>query len=433
MRLSPEGARWLVYLRWVACAGVFLATWLGSAVLGILPNPLPVYVLGVAMMTYNAVFHFRHGQLATTANSADSSILLQIVFDLVCLTLILYFSDISRNPFLFYFVFHMFIGGMYLHGRVPFLLAGLATLLVGGVMLFEFLEWIPTFPIRFPHEEPNREVRGLELLGVFAAFATTIWFTVYFASSIHMYVDRAHEELRQKEKMVGIGQLVAGIAHQIANPLDGLENCLRRIGDGVRDDPRLSEYVQMMDEALRRIEKTATRVQAFARPRGIELTSTDVNAAVEATLTLLGSSHRVGVEIDKQLNAVPPVVGDSYTLQEVFFNLLTNAVMAMPDGGKVTITSRVATRAATGSRGTVAVDVTDTGVGIPEVQLDKIFEPFFTTRSDAGGTGLGLGLCRMLVSEMGGRMEVTSKVNRGTTFTVILNQAAPSITTPRSV
>jgi signal transduction histidine kinase len=223
--------------------------------------------------------------------------------------------------------------------------------------------------------------------------------------------------------MVGIGQLVAGIAHQIANPLDGMQNCLRKIGDGVRDHPRLSEYVQMMDEALRRIEKTATRVQAFARPRGIELTSTDVNAAIEATLQLLGSAHRVGIRIETHLGDVPPVQGDPYTLQEVFFNLLTNAVLAMPEGGTVRVVSRLLKRRAEGAPALIAVDVTDTGVGIPAVQLEKIFEPFFTTRAEAGGTGLGLGLCRMLVSEMGGRIEVESSVGRGTTFTVVLNAA----------
>lgn len=428
MKLSPEGARWLVILRWVACACVFAVTWLGSTVLQILPNPIPIYVVGAVMMVYNAAFQISRVQTAGTERDTEKSILLQIVLDLISLTLILYFSDISRNPFLFYFVFHMIIGSMYLHGRVPFLLAGFATALVGGVMLLEYLRWIPAFPIYFSAGDLDRGPEGLELIGVFVAFATTIWIAVYFTTKIHNYVDRAHAELRQREKMVGIGQLVAGIAHQIANPLDGIENCLRRIGEGVKDDPRLSEYVQMMDEALRRIETTATRVQAFARPRGIELTSTDVNEAIESTLQLLGASHRVGIEVERQLGKVPPVQGDPYTLQEVFFNLLTNAALAMPDGGKVSITSRVLERRSTEGPGTVAVDVTDTGVGIPAVQLDKIFEPFYTTRSEAGGTGLGLGLCRMLVSEMGGWIEVDSTVGRGTTFTVILNQSTQTPT-----
>src|SRR5208337_5362715 len=129
---------------------------------------------------------------------------------------------------------------------------------------------------------------GMSLAGLFVAFGGALWITVYFTTSIRRYVDRAHAAIRQKEKMLGIGQLVAGIAHEIANPLDGVQNCLQRIGETVRDDPHLTEYVQMMVAALDRIERTAKRVQAFALPHGITLQATDLNAVVEATLSLLG-------------------------------------------------------------------------------------------------------------------------------------------------
>ncbi len=246
---------------------------------------------------------------------------------------------------------------------------------------------------------------------------------VYFTTSIRRYVDRAHAEIRQKEKMLGIGQLVAGIAHQIANPLDGVQNCLRRIGEGVKDDPHLTEYVQLMAEALERIERTAKRVQAFARPRGITLQSTDANQAVEATLEVLGTSHGRNIRLQKELADVAPVQGDPYTLQEVLFNLCTNALNAMPRGGTLTLRTFALGSKDEDQMGSVAIDVSDTGVGIPRVNLEKIFEPFFTTRADSGGTGLGLGLCRMLISEMGGRIEVRSTLGQGTTFTVVLNRA----------
>ncbi len=159
-------------------------------------------------------------------------------------------------------------------------------------MLLEYLQWIPRFRLHFPSDPPEPPpLDGLDLAGLFAAFSGALWIAVYFTTSIRRYVDRAHAEIRQKEKMLGIGQLVAGIAHQIANPLDGVQNCLRRIGERVKDDPHLTEYVQLMAEALERIERTAKRVQAFARPRGITLQSTDVNAAVEATLEVLGTTH----------------------------------------------------------------------------------------------------------------------------------------------
>ena len=347
------------------------------------------------------------------------------------MTLLLYFSDLPRNPFLVYFLFHMIIAGMYLRRWQPYFFAGLCTASVGAIMLLEYRGWIPRFPMHFPTDpQPPPPLDGLYLLGVFFAFASALWITVYFTTSIRRYVDRAHAEIRQKEKMLGIGQLVAGIAHQIANPLDGVQNCLRRVGERVKDDPHLTEYVRMMTEALDRIERTATRVQAFARPHGITLQSTNVNAAVAATLDMLGSGHVGPIRIARELSNVEPVQGDPYTLQEVLFNLCTNAVAAMSRGGTLTLRTYALGPRDEDQMGSVAIDVSDTGVGIARADLEKIFEPFYTTRAASGGTGLGLGLCRMLISEMGGRMEVRSVVGQGTTFTVVLNRAGRRAAAP---
>ncbi len=424
MRLPPEGARWLVSLRWIACAMVFLVIWLTSSVLHVVPQPLPLYVVAVVMLVYNLAFLWNQPNAAGEVN-AEKNILLQAVLDLTALTLLVYFSDLPRNPFLFFFLFHMIIASMYLRGWAPLILAAVVTCAVGGIMLLEYLQWIPRFAIHFPSETPQPPpLDGMSLAGLFCAFSGALWITVYFTTSIRRYVDRAHAAIRQKEKMLGIGQLVAGIAHQIANPLDGVQNCLRRIGERVKHDAHLTEYVQMMTEALERIERTATRVQAFARPRGITLQSTDVRAAVEATLEMLGSTRVGNVRIQRELTAVPPVQGDPYTLQEVLFNLCTNALAAMPQGGTLTLRCYTMGGRDEDQMDSVAVDVSDTGVGIPRVDLEKIFEPFYTTRADRGGTGLGLGLCRMLIAEMGGRIEVRSVLDQGSTFTVVLHPSA---------
>jgi signal transduction histidine kinase len=423
MKLPPEGARWLISLRWIACAAVFGMIFLTSAVLGIVERPLPLYAVAVAMVGYNVAFWLGRRQGAGEG-SVERNITRQVVFDLVALTLLLYFSDLPRNPFLFYFLFHMIISGMYLRARTPYFFAAMVTLLVGAVMALEFAQWIPRNALHFPSDpDPLPPPDQIDLLGEFAAFASALWITVYFTVSIRRYVDRAHAEIRQKEKMLGIGQLVAGIAHQIANPLDGVQNCLRRVGERVKNDSHLTEYVQMMAEALDRIERTATRVQAFARPKGITVQSTDVNAAVEATLEVLGTTHVGNVRIERELRDVPPVQGDPYTLQEVLFNLCTNALAAMPKGGTLTLRTYALGSKDEDQMGSVAVDVADTGVGIARVDLEKIFEPFYTTRADSGGTGLGLGLCRMLISEMGGRIEVRSALGQGATFSVVLNRA----------
>jgi len=427
MKLPPEGARWLVAVRWLACASVFVVVWVSSSVLKIVDHPLPLYCIGCVMAGYNVLFRINQRGWATGERDIERNIFLQITLDLIALTALLYFSDLPRNPFLFFFVFHMIIASMYLPGRIPYLIAIMAMALVGGVLLLEYEGVIPAVPIRLSGDRVDTLPTGLYLLGLFVAFVSTLWITVYFTTSIRRYVDRAHAELRQKEKMLGIGQLVAGIAHQIANPLDGMQNCLQRLGERVKDDGRLTEYVQLMNEALERIERTAKRVQAFARPHGITLQSTDVNKAVEGTLQVLGTDHEPNIRIETVLGNVPPVQGDSYTLQEVLFNLCTNALIAMPDGGTLTLRTQALGRKDEDQMDSVAIEVSDTGVGIPRTQLEKIFEPFYTTRADSGGTGLGLGLCRMLISEMGGRIDVRSTVNQGTTFTVVLNQSGAQV------
>jgi signal transduction histidine kinase len=421
MKLPPEGARWLVSLRFWAGAVVFCVTTLAWA-LGVLAQPLPLYAVGCVMLAYNLLFKLSQRDWAVTRQSVERNILLQILFDMAALGALLYFADLPRNPFLSYFVFHMIIAGMYLRGLMPYFMAAIATCMVGNVMLLEYLGAIRPFPLHFgagPAVEERPE--GLYLLTVFGAFASTLWMATYFTASIRRYVDRAHAEIRQKEKLLGIGQLVAGIAHQIANPLDGMQNCLQRIGERVKEDPQLAEYAQMMVAALDRIERTARRVQSFARPRGISLQSTDVNAAVEGTLHFLNSSQDRSIQIRTELGDVPPVQGDIFTLQEVLLNLCTNAFAAMPHGGTLMLRTRTLGNRDEDQMDSVAIEVEDTGVGIPRVDLEKIFEPFFTTRADSGGTGLGLGLCRMLISEMGGRIEVRSLVGRGTVFTVLLN------------
>jgi signal transduction histidine kinase len=421
MRLPPEGARWFVRVRWIASALVFLFSSLANVV-GVLPDARPHFVVGSGMLVYNSVFWWRQRRWGATQQNVDRHIAAQILCDIVALSCLLYFSDLPRNPFLFYYALPMIIAGMYLRGSAPIGFGILVTLVVGAIILLEYLDLLPRFPMHYSSETPE-PLGGAYLSTLFLALSSSLWITLYFAVSIRAYVDRAHEEIRQKEKMVGIGQLVASIGHEIANPLDGVQNCLRRIGDRVKDDPHLVEYVKMMEEALDRIEKTTKRVQSFARPRGLELQPTSVNAAVEAVLELIGLQRGDEIAVETDLADVPLVEGDPYTLQEILFNLCMNAVAAMPNGGRLTLRTYVGS--SDEMAGHVAIDVADTGAGIPRGQLEKIFEPFYTTRAESGGTGLGLALCRMLIAEMDGRIQVRSTLNVGTTFTVILQRIDP--------
>lgn len=122
MQLPAEGARWLISPRWCACAGVFVVIFLASSVAGVVPNPLPLYAVALGMVGYNVLFNAYQKRHHASNGSVDRSIFAQVFLDLIALTLLLYFSDLPRNPFLVYFVFHMIIAGMYLRGWSPYFL-----------------------------------------------------------------------------------------------------------------------------------------------------------------------------------------------------------------------------------------------------------------------------------------------------------------------
>jgi signal transduction histidine kinase len=410
------------------CFGVIVVVWLSSSVLDVVARPGPLYVLAGIILLYNTLFVVYERYRACGRLNLNKHILAQMILDLISLSLLLYFSGVPYNPFLFYYVFHIAIAALLLIGWAPYILASLASCLAGLVMILGYLGRAPRSAFSLDPGSYHTTVlgngpHGVYLVGFFIALTTTLWITVYFTSSVHNYLSRVQGVIRQKEKMLGISQLVAGIAHQISNPLDGVQNCLQTIGRRVKDDAHLTQYVRLMTEALERIERTTKSVQAFAGPHGLTQQDIDVNEAIEAAVQLLDHGISQKIQLVTELGEVPQVRGDLHTLQEVIFNLCTNAVAAMPDGGRLCLRSFVLEADTFSQFKRVAIEVSDTGYGIPDSNIDKIFEPFFTTRKDAGGTGLGLALCRMLISEMDGQIEVSSVPKQETTFRLILNAA----------
>jgi signal transduction histidine kinase len=420
--------RWLIKLRWIFCFGTIGVVWLTSSVLKVVTHPGPLYVVAGITLLYNTIFVLYERYRRCGRLNLNKHIMAQMILDQISLSLLLYFSGVSYNPFFFYFVFHIAIAASLLIGWAPYMLAMLASCLSGVVMMLGYLGFAPRSAYSLDPGSYHANVlgngpHGVYLVGFFIALTTTLWITVYFTSSVHNYLTRVQGVIRQKEKMLGISQLVAGIAHQISNPLDGIENCLHTIGRSVKNDAHLTQYVQLMTEALERIERTTKSVQAFAGPHGLTQQDTDANEAIEAVVQLLGQSISQKIKLVTELDKVPLVRGDPHILQEVIFNLCTNALVAMPDGGELCLRSFVLEADTFSQFKRVAVEVADTGCGIPESNINKIFEPFFTTRKDTGGTGLGLALCRMLISEMDGQIEVSSVPKEKTIFRLILNAA----------
>lgn len=225
------------------------------------------------------------------------------------------------------------------------------------------------------------------------------------------------EQMERADRLASVGEMAAGIAHEIKNPLTGIAAAITIIKDDFEpDDPR-TEIVNEVLEQVTRLDKTVNDLLFFGKPSQPEPTFTNINSIVEKTL-MFASQHRSGKEIKKELkldSSLPAVYVDSKQIQQVFLNLILNAFQAMQNGGMLAIgTSMVEAEGKQWARITIA----DSGPGIPPQILAKIFTPFFTTK--AQGTGLGLAICHKLVTQHGGKIHVESKDGQGTVFTVEL-------------
>ncbi len=230
-------------------------------------------------------------------------------------------------------------------------------------------------------------------------------------------------QIAQSEKLAAIGQLAAGVMHEINNPLATIGACCEAVSAVARDaDPSvqagISEYVKIMDAEVQRCKRIVEGLLDVSRPRSGARAPTDVNKVVEDTLFLLKHHERFKrVTLVRELAPdLPAVRANSEQLIQVFMALMLNAMDAMDARGTLTVqTSRSETRA-----DEVVVAFSDTGTGIPGQDIQKIFEPFYTTKPQGRGTGLGLSICYGIVSDHGGRIEVDSQLGRGSTFRVIL-------------
>ncbi len=221
------------------------------------------------------------------------------------------------------------------------------------------------------------------------------------------------QDILNAEKLSAIGEMTAGLVHEIVNPLSIISGRaqLLQLEDG--KDPAVSKAARVIQEQVERASSITERLLSFARQKPPTLRPVALHQLLEKYLEVMEeqfASNKIRVE-RMFANTPLAIMGDSEQLEEVFDNLARNAIQVMPEGGCFTVrTERY--------NGTVEVSFTDTGCGIPPEHLPKLFIPFFTTKSR--GTGLGLSIVHGIVKNHGGEMKVQSQPGKGSTFTVIL-------------
>ncbi len=248
----------------------------------------------------------------------------------------------------------------------------------------------------------------------------------HMAEVLEQRVEERTRELRETqdqlvhaEKLAALGELAAGIAHEIGNPLQIIQTYIEYMtSQAVSDDPIL-EFAEPMRDALEAIGRLVGQLRDFSRPAIGQRKVVNVNDMVASVLRLAGKElAHSKIQVKETLaSRAPLVLGDNRQLEQVFLNFILNARDAMPGGGRLTIETAV-------NGGDVLVRFADTGVGISEEDLPRILEPYFTTKADRG-TGLGLAICQRIVTQHRGTIDIASELGHGATFTVRLPSVPP--------
>ena len=278
-------------------------------------------------------------------------------------------------------------------------------------------------------------VRNVEItiivFGFLAIIMTTI-FTTHLAVSQLQQSDATMQELNaqlvQSDKLAAIGKMAAGVAHEINNPLNvilqktgWMEDLLEE--EDIKESENFEEFqtsVQKIEEHVERARKVVHNMLGFARKMEPHLENVDINDTINQTITILENYARTNnIEIQVDLSGKLPIIAsDQAQLQQVFLNLLTNAIDAIGKEGLVEIKSR-----RLDSR--ICISIKDDGPGIPAEKQKNVFDPFFTTKETGKGTGLGLSVSYNIIEKMGGKIRLKSQVGKGTIFTVEVPIVAP--------
>ena len=231
--------------------------------------------------------------------------------------------------------------------------------------------------------------------------------------------DREHkktvEVLCQTEKMVSVGRLASGVAHEINNPLSGITLCFNNLMDAEPDSQTKEKLVAAINDGLEKIKNIVQQLLDFSRTTVTQRTMTSVHDLIGQVLVLLRfPASKMDIRIVNDLSEdIPDIMIDENKMSQVLMNIMINAMQSMSGGGTLTLRTRR-------DESYCIVSIEDTGIGISQEVLPNIFDPFFTTKEIGEGTGLGLSVSKGIVEQHGGIIEVESETGRGTTFKIKL-------------
>jgi PAS domain S-box-containing protein len=224
---------------------------------------------------------------------------------------------------------------------------------------------------------------------------------------------RTQEQLLQSEKLAAMGRLTSQIAHELNNPLYGIMNTLELLKTEIPPESKRRKVLEMALSETVRLSDLLRKMLSFSKPDQEEKQAIDLNTVLDEILLLHEKQLQENdIKIKKSLaKTLPPISASKNQLRQVFLNLVANARDAMPQGGTLSVTTDADAE-------NVVIEIADNGIGIKDEHLKKIFDSFFTTKNSVKGVGLGLSVCYGFIKDHGGDIQVKSKVDSGTTFTI---------------
>ncbi len=461
---------WFIKIRWTFLSGLLLTVLVARFGLQIDLPYFRILAVGAFIFAYNVALYFRH--LSETRKgppdprSTQVEANFQISADYVSLSAVIHYAGGVENPFIFFYLLHVIIGSILLTQRQVWGHALLAYLLFLAVVFSEYAGIIPHYTVTGVFLSPKHHNLGF-VLAVSGALLVTLLATIYMSSNIVESLrarevelmetrgklqkksedfEAANKELRekqmllvQKEKLASLGQLSAGMAHEINNPIQFIQGNMQILTEAMETilpilDQRAETNSNLMIARLQypffrqhirtllkdmyggtvRIADIVKDLKQFARADEGRLDEmVDVNDVARSSLRLVHNKikhYQVATELDPDL---PKVRGNASKIEQVMVASLINAAEALAERGDGFI--RVGTSVDC-KAGDICIAISDNGSGMTEEVKRKLFDPFFTTKQRRGGTGLGLSITYGIIKDHNGRIEVDSDVGEGTTF-----------------
>ncbi len=225
---------------------------------------------------------------------------------------------------------------------------------------------------------------------------------------------KTEAQLVRSEKLAALGQLAAGIAHEIRNPLTSINILIHSLRERLTSQTSQQEDLKVIEEEIHRINEILDQFLRFAKPAHPFLEKSDALPILEEILQLLRPQiEKQHIVVERNLHALPLIIMDREQIKQAMLNLLLNAIQAMPEGGRLTLSGRISEDGQW-----VKISMLDSGMGISSEDIDKLFDPFFSTKE--GGVGLGLSITHRIIDQHHGKIEVESTPGEGTLFTIWL-------------